>query len=84
MKTILEYPIRVTNTQTIRIQPNAEVILVGLDAFGRPCIWAMVDPNEPVEEFTLHILGTGHTVPPDTHHLGSFTQDSNAWHVFSN
>lgn len=83
MKRIHKFPIQVTGTQTIQIQPNAEVVLVGLDPYNIPYIWALVDPTEPLHPYTLHVVGTGHPVPPDTSHLGSFVSDAYVWHLFS-
>ena len=83
MKTIHKFPLQIQYTQTVNVQPNAEVVLVGLDPNGIPCIWALVDPNEPLQPYTIHIIDTDHPVPSNTDHLGSFVSGAYVWHVFS-
>ena len=41
------------------------------------CLWALVDPSEPIETRKFSVYGTGHTLPPNagtyvgTAHLGA-------------
>lgn len=83
MKTIWKFPLSINDSQVIEIQPNAEVIHVDRDPAGTFCFWAIVDPNEPQQPFTFHIVGTGQPIPPDTSHICSFRQDFFIWHLFA-
>ena len=72
----------------MRIPVGAEIVMVGMQ--GRHfCIWAIVDPDAPLDE-PLVILPTGAEVPDGLEHIGTF-QMSGAiaslsvelvWHIF--
>ena len=63
----------------------AEIIHVGLDPRGMPCVWALVDTNYSLTPTTIYVVGTGNPAPNDvSRHLGSFVQTPFVWHVFTN
>ena len=42
-----------------------------------PCLWALVNPDAPMETRTFRVVGTGHDIPPDGadylwYHVGTF------------
>lgn len=82
MKTVLKFPIAITDCQIVRMPQGAQIIHVGLDPTGRPCVWAKVETTCPVIERALFVTGTGHEVPDGAVHLGSFNQESFVWHVW--
>ncbi len=47
------------------------------------CIWAEVDTDsKPVVEH-LHVVGTGHEVPADAAHLGTWLDGPYVWHLYA-
>lgn len=80
--TIWKFEFKITDEQEIKLPLNSTVTLVGNDPSGRPCIWAIVDPIEPLRRQKLYVVETGHPLPSATSHLGSFVDGSFVWHVF--
>jgi hypothetical protein len=59
MKSIWKFPIEITDEQKIALPITGKIISVQVQ-HGTPCIWAMVDTEEPTSERTFIIHGTGH------------------------
>ena len=60
MHTIYKYPIYIIDEQEISMPRGAHIFSFALQR-GTPCVWAIVDPTEPVlEPKTLYLRGTGH------------------------
>jgi len=84
MKTIHKYPIAITDRQDVTMPRSAGIVHVGLDPNGHPCIWAMVETGNPMEDVAILIIGTGNPIPDDAgYHFGSFVQGPFVWHVYS-
>ena len=83
--TIYKYPISITDRQEIMMPGQPEVLSVGLDPGGQPCVWARVRPGEPDFKVHLRVYGTGNPcdVPPEWPFIGTFLQHSLVWHVFA-
>ncbi len=69
----------------IEMPVGARVLTVQTQ-LGRPCLWALVDPERAKEERLFVVYGTGHPIAaPDTlAYVGTF-QDLGGrliWHVF--
>jgi hypothetical protein len=84
MHTIYKYPFSLVSEQFIELPRDARPLLTG-EQNGVPHLWAMVDPNAPIERRQLFVFGTGH--PIDVAQLERYVntfQDSRAmvWHVF--
>lgn len=83
MKTIYKYPIQITDEQEITMPIGAEVIHAGLDPQGMPCLWAKVESDNPTEDVSVLVVGTGNPIMFHTErHVGSFVQGPFVWHVF--
>lgn len=83
MKTVWKFPIRIEDAQAILLPPYAEILHVGLDTVGEPCIWAKVERTDVRVHRTLYIVGTGHDLPDgDNRHVGSFVHGIFVWHVW--
>lgn len=82
MKTIFKYPIEITNIQEVKLPVGFKVIHVGLDPNNTSCIWCEVDTNKELIRQTVYVVGTGHKLPPDAYHVGSFLQRVFVWHVY--
>lgn len=80
MRRIYKYPLITTDVQTIKV-PG----LVGASGFKEqvlkidsqrniPCLWCLVDDEEPEQEITLVIVGTGNPMPfmSKDDYLGSY------------
>lgn len=83
MKTIHKYPIAITDSQEIQMPGGAYVIHAGLDPKDIPCVWAIVETDQPIEAKKILVVGTGHPLPFWHGHVGSFVDESYVWHVFA-
>lgn len=71
---IYKYPLDVTDIQHVPIHRGAEPIAVMVQN-EIPCIWAIVDIDEPLTKIWIRIVGTGHPLPDGCDmysHIGSF------------
>lgn len=65
MSTIWKYDLEVTDTQVLRLPRGAEFLTVQYQfqgSRGCPRLWALVDPEQPPEKYTIYTFGTGHTI----------------------
>lgn len=82
MKTIHKYPLKVADTQKLQLPWKAQVLSVQFQA-GELMMWALVTPDAPKVERTIHTYGTGHQVPVDPGtHIGTVQQGGLVWHLF--
>jgi hypothetical protein len=83
MKTVWKFPFAIGGEQPINLPAGSEVLHVGLDPDGAPCLWARVDSHAPKVTHTLYVTGTGHPIPEgDNRHLGTFINGPFVWHVW--
>jgi len=61
MKTIYKYEIPVDDNIRLELPKGAEILSVQ-EQYGKPCIWAIVDPEKEVEGRLFELLGTGHNI----------------------
>lgn len=59
MRTIWKYELEITDFQTLQIPGGAELLCVQVQ-FGKPCLWALVEPHFDKTPRTIAIRGTGH------------------------
>jgi hypothetical protein len=78
MKSIWKFPLQVLDVQDVAMPIGAEILSLQVQPHpmntGVPCIWALVDPDEPSKCWrTVRIFGTGHPMPdnPGTY-IGTF------------
>jgi hypothetical protein len=80
---VFKYPIKIEDEQTVKLPEGAEIIYVGLDPGGTPCLWAIVNERSVRVNRTIYVAGTGHPLPKEKiRHLGSILQHPFVWHVF--
>ena len=60
MKTIWKFPLRVDDEQIVSMPDNAHILCVQAQS-GTPCLWALVNPDNPPRDRKILIAGTGHT-----------------------
>ncbi len=97
MKTVWKFPFEVDDTIEIEMPRGARILHINVQtqrlpefAGGgvlreAPCMWALVDPDEPKVKRSFILAGTGHTLPDfPMKHLGTFkmAQDRLVFHVF--
>lgn len=93
MNTIWKFPFEIIDRQEVKMPTAIDVLHVGLDPQGAPCIWAKVDSTKNLRPWVLWVVGTGHPLPEDgkpgtgegfdfASHIGSFVQGPFVWHVF--
>ena len=85
MKTVWKFEIPIVDEFTLHMPWYARVRHAGLDPSGAPCIWAEVDPEQPLEAKRFAIVGTGNPLPDhgDPWHVGSFVLGPFVWHLYS-
>jgi hypothetical protein len=83
MRTVWKYPLRLEEKFTIEMPQGSVPLHVDIDGSGRPCVWATVEPDAPIEEYTYHLRGTGHPSPtPKPAYVGTVKDGSFFWHVY--
>ena len=67
----------------LRIRGFQEVVHVGEDGVGTPCIWAQVNPSLPEEPWTFMLAATGQEFDTEKWcHVKSFVQGNGlVWHL---
>ena len=85
MRTIYKYPVPL-DYGAVDMPRGAEILSVHTQR-GLPQMWAIVDPEAPLESRRFHLFGTGHEMPPAAE-LGRFVgtflfhDDSLVFHLF--
>lgn len=63
-KSIFKYNLETTDRQTVLMPKGAEILTIQSQHEDAK-LWALVDPNAPLEERIIEIFGTGHPVHCD-------------------
>jgi hypothetical protein len=84
MRAIYKFPLRTTDHQEIYLPVGAEILTVQIQ-HGVPCLWALVEGDDPVTKHGITIVGTGHPVADVGTYLGTYQLNSGAmvFHVFN-
>lgn len=86
MITIWKFPIEVTDEQVIEVPRDPKWLTVQTQA-GTPCLWALVNTDNPKSKVTVKVVGTGHDASKvlGSHHVGTFQipQHGLVFHVFA-
>lgn len=83
-KRIWKYTLGVGGFQTFRIPKNAELLCV-VAQHNAPVLYAVVDPDNDLEEIGIFVVLTGYDMPSGpTRYLGTFLLDGDAFvgHAF--
>ena len=67
MAVVYKYPLVVTDRQLVTMPKEAKLMSVQVQN-GTPCLWALVNPENPTEEVPILLYGTGHKIP-DTENI---------------
>ncbi|MCK5235905.1 MAG: hypothetical protein KAR06_02880 [Deltaproteobacteria bacterium] len=71
---IFKYPFKVSDEVRIGMPLGAHILTVQVQ-HGEPCIWAIVDPEQPHELRSFLVIGTGHLFSNDlskSRYIGTF------------
>lgn len=85
MRTIYKYPLEITDIQSVEMPKGAQILCVQMQN-GTPCLWAMVDPDRPMETRGVITIGTGHQCNADGYtYVGTYriVQPVLVFHVFA-
>lgn len=67
MQTIWKFETPFESNFSLEMPTQSEILSVQIDQkTNKPCIWALVYPDNPKEERFFELFGTGHKVPPCT------------------
>lgn len=86
-KVIWKFQLEVQDKQFISLPEGAEILSVQTQDYI-PCIWVLVNPNNPTEERCFEIFGTGHNIycdmGIDRKFIGTFQMQSGklVFHLF--
>ena len=86
-KTIWKYELEMNLRTSIEIPHSAEILCVQTQ-FNKPCIWALVNPENYKENREFEIFGTGSTIQGDSvierKYIGTFQLDGGefVFHLF--
>ena len=80
MTTIWKYPLTQAFSQDI--SKGARIVHAGKDPRGESCLWAEIDPDADTEMRHFRVIGTGHIVPENAEHVGSYIDGPFMWHVY--
>ncbi|MCP4552476.1 MAG: hypothetical protein GY834_10655 [Bacteroidetes bacterium] len=85
MLVIYKYPVIPNDEICIEMPEDAQILTVDTQ-FGKPQIWALVNPQNPLEKRHFRMAGTGHSIDEkqNLHHLGTFQMDEGTliFHLF--
>lgn len=87
-KRIFKYSLPYGSVQNVMsdMPAGAKVLHVGIPpGSNKPQVWALVDPDQPLQASRLIFFGTGQPLPPDIDQykfVGTFFDVPFVWHVF--
>lgn len=85
MKMVYKYKLDTTDVQTVQMPKGAEILTVQVQSGYWPCLWALVDPTQEMENMKIRIAGTGHYIEEDiVKYIGTFQLQGGAlvFHAF--
>lgn len=80
MKTIYKYELR-SQDASMKLPKGAEILTVQLQD-GRPMMWALVDPENVLEDRFISTVGTGWEVEDNMKYICTYMEGYFVWHVF--
>lgn len=79
--TIWKFRIEMTSDFPIEIPPGYKILHVGVQ-HDYPFFWAEVDPTVHGQRIHFAVVGTGHDMPVEGTHLGTWVADPFVWHLY--
>jgi len=84
MRTIYKYPVNLTGFTTVHLPIFGKIVRVGLDPSANICFWVEMNLGDELFPRSFCIIGTGHEIPDDFNHIGSFSDGPFIWHMYMN
>lgn len=83
MKAVFKYSVPLGIQEPIRMPRGAQLLTVQLQR-DVPCVWALVDTNEPNVDRDLRWVGTGHDMAEthQHHYVGTIQVGPYVFHLF--
>jgi hypothetical protein len=83
MTTIWKFKLRLKEEQTIDMPGSPSFLHVAMQN-DELCLWAIVQPDQPIARRTILIIGTGHPAENVGLYIGTVLMSGGAfvWHVF--
>ena len=84
MKVIFKFAITMASDFTLIMPHGYKVLHVAEQAPNSPFFWAEVDspPNLDMDLIHFTVVGTGHTVPVEGTHIGTWLSGDFVWHLY--
>ena len=80
MKTIYKYELT-SQDASMKLPKGAEILTVQIQD-GRPMLWALVDPDNVLEDRVISTVGTGWEVEDNMKYICTYMEGYLVWHVF--
>lgn len=64
MRMVFKYKVPIGDHVSISLPKGAQILSAQVQR-GTPCIWALVDPDQPMVERRFRFAGTGHAIKDD-------------------
>jgi hypothetical protein len=84
MKTIHKYQLQLADEQPVEMPSGAEIISAHAQ-YNVPCIWAIVETDNPTVKRSIAMCGTGCPVPVGNYRFVGTTvtcEGALIWHIF--
>ncbi len=84
MNKVFKYPVPTNDYFFLDLPRGAEILTVQVQD-SRPQIWALVNPENPIESRNFHLAGTGDSINErNLIYIGTFqmSNGNNIWHLF--
>lgn len=83
MKTIYKYQLQTKTNQTVNVPEGAKFLTVKTQN-GEPCLWAEIDPSNPITPRKIAIHGTGHLISDNLQYISTFEMSNGnlVFHAF--
>lgn len=83
MSTIYKYALAITDDATVEMPRGAKVLAIESSLVPHALfLWAIVDPDAPLETRHFSVRGTGHPLGDVGKHLATIQAGPFVWHVF--
>jgi len=80
MKVIYKYELR-SQDASMKLPKGAEILSVAIQD-GRPMMWALVDPENVLEDRFISTVGTGWELEDNMKYICTYMDGYFVWHVF--
>lgn len=83
MISIWKQQLALQSKQEIQV-PAGSQIMTAQEQNGVPCLWFSVNTERPLEQRTIHIIGTGHPIedPKILDFIDTVQIGPHVWHIF--